>query len=424
MTAQLMQLRFPSVLLLAATLLWGACGSFGPTAQHDDARAGDTAASDASGGPGEVPVTFPDSSAGADSGADADSSAGADSSADADNTSADQGAASDTTTDDDQAVPAGRSLCAAAPPQGARVAPEPRSYSEGTCPTLKAGRNVLRSDGSTREFLLFLPRDPGPEERLPVLFIWHWLNASADSVEDRVDLQTAVNTQRFIAVVPESKGDDLLTAGMPWPFLRLVPSGRMREEFRFFDDMLACVSAGYSVNNECVATMGVSAGALFTAQLAAERSEYLSSFVSISGGVRSSGSLSLGGLTNPTLRDWGGASHKLPALVLWGGPDDQCVLLDFDEASEQMEDDLVDDGHFLVECEHNCKHAIWVDEPAESDFQPLWDFFLDHPYWLAAGDSPYLDSNTLPSTYPPWCAIGARNAVRRQGPCPAPSCPL
>ena len=49
-----------------------------------------------------------------------------------------------------------------------------------------------------------------------------------------------------------------------WPFDVTQSPTRMNEEFTFFDDMLACVEQQYPVNQDCVSTVGVSAGALFT----------------------------------------------------------------------------------------------------------------------------------------------------------------
>ena len=53
------------------------------------------------------------------------------------------------------------------------------------------------------------------------------------------------------------------------------------------------------------------------------------------------------------------------------------------------------DGQFLVECVHNCGHAVPpVDAPpGESQFAgDLGSSPFNHPYWLPAGQSPYLTS--------------------------------
>ena len=65
-----------------------------------------------------------------------------------------------------------------------------------------------------------------------------------------------------------------LNLNTKWPFDITQSQTRMDEEFLFFDDMLACVEAQYHINTSCVSTVGVSAGALFTDQLAQARSNW------------------------------------------------------------------------------------------------------------------------------------------------------
>lgn len=296
--------------------------------------------------------------------------------------------------------------CADAPPPGAVVASPPPPYSGGTCPALAPGFNTFDSKGNSRQFMLVLPTDYKPGEKLPVIFLWHWLGGSAQDFFDKGDIQTAVDTQHFIAVIPESK-DDIT---FKWPFDLTVTQDRVDEEFVFFDDMLSCVSEQYSVNENCVASAGVSAGALFTDQLAGGRGQYLSSILSLSGGV--------GG----PIRPWGKPEHKMPAVVLWGGPSDQCFfVMNFDTASKELEKSLGADGHFFLECIHNCGHAEPpLDAPPDlTKFASLWQFVFDHPYWLKAGESPYLQKG-LPATMPSWCGIGAMSSTPRTGNCPNP----
>jgi pimeloyl-ACP methyl ester carboxylesterase len=196
----------------------------------------------------------------------------------------------------------------------------------------------------------------------------------------------------------------------------------MDEEFTFFDDMLGCVEQQFNVNQSCVSTVGVSAGALFTVQLAQARSERLSSFISLSGGVSAT-----------WIKPWTGATHKLPAVVLYGGDGppnmdgNKDILgclgigMDFSVASGDLEDGLVHDGQFFVECKHNCGHVEPPLEtpPGESKYAAMWEFALNHPFWLAPGQSPYLDTG-LPASMPEWCAIGPHSATPRSGPgCPA-----
>lgn len=300
--------------------------------------------------------------------------------------------------------------CRTSPPPGVELAPAPPPYSGGACPALVAGKNVIQSSGNAREFLLILPTDFDPKEVLPVIFLWHWMGASADDFLERGEVQAAVDAQRFIAVIPESKGD----TQFKWPFEIIAKDARVEEEFVFFDDMLSCVSAQYSVNKECVASAGVSAGALFTDQLAGGRGQYLSSIISLSGGVGGS-----------VIRKWKAPDHKMPAIVLWGGPSDQCFfVMNFEQTSKELEGELTTGGHFFLECVHNCGHA---EPPFEapsglSKYSAIWQFAFDHPYWLKAGTSPYVKDG-LPKDLPSWCAIGAGSAAPRTGDCPnKPGC--
>jgi hypothetical protein len=255
--------------------------------------------------------------------------------------------------------------------------------------------------------LLAVPSNLQPNERLPVLFLWHWLKGSPDDFYTKGEVQAAVDQQRFLAVLPKSKGDLLFE----WPFNVADTQARMDEELAFFDDMWACVSQQFNANASCVSSIGVSAGALFTDQLAGARSDYLSSFVSLSGGV--------GGLIRP----WANPPHALPGLVLWGGPTDICIVINFETGSKALEASLAQDGNFVIECTHNCGHTEppFDPPPGMSKYAGMWQFVLDHPFWLPAGASPYSTAG-LPSGMPDWCAVGIGNAVPRTGPCSGGGC--
>jgi hypothetical protein len=72
-----------------------------------------------------------------------------------------------------------------------------------------------------------------------------------------------------------------------------------------------------------------------------------------------------------------------------------------------METGLQRDGHYLIECVHNCGHAPPSLAPPMSGLSPLapfFDFLLNHPYGLSDGASPYKDAGKLPDAFPPWCS--------------------
>jgi hypothetical protein len=107
----------------------------------------------------------------------------------------------------------------------------------------------------------------------------------------------------------------------------------------------------------------------------------------------------------------------MPAVVLWGGPTDWCGV-SFSTCSDYLEDALVSNGNFFVECIHNCAHAEppLDPPPGMSQYGGLWRFALDHPYWLEDGESPYLATG-LPASMPTWCGIGPGSATIRSGMC-------
>lgn len=323
-------------------------------------------------------------------------------------------------------APLARWVCNRPAPEGAPTPTPPPTYP--SCPTLVAGLNTITSSMTTRTFMLVLPAVPQVGEKLPVLFLWYWLGGSAQGFIDRAEVQQAVDDQRFIAVVPVAIGATVFPTSFntKWPFDITQSPARMNQEFTFFDDMLSCVEQQFPVNQSCVSTVGVSAGALFTDQLAQARSQTLASFISLSGGV---------GAT--IIKPWVGASHKLPALVMWGGDGPPTmdgikdilgcfgVGMDFSVASRALEAGLVQGGQFFVECKHNCGHVEppLQPPPGESKYAAIWRFAFDHPFWLPAGQSPWL-TNGLPSDAPAWCGIGANSATPRSGSgCPPPENP-
>ncbi|HEY5927007.1 MAG TPA: hypothetical protein VIV11_35210 [Kofleriaceae bacterium] len=296
--------------------------------------------------------------------------------------------------------------CKAPAPAGAQLAAAPKPYA-GTCPTLAPMTTidaVITSSGNQRKFWVVVPEDMQPDEKLPVIFLWHWLGADAQDFVERGNVQTAVNKQRFLAVVPQAKGDLQFT----WPATALESAARLEEDAVFFDDMLSCVSQQFNVDSNCVSSAGVSAGALWTAQLVGVRGDWIASFMSLSGGT--------GGTA---IKPWKAPAHKMPAFVLWGGSTDTCGgVLNFGAISQNLEMGLTTGNHFLVECIHNCGHSVPPFEAGmgATAFESLWQFGLDHPFWLYPGESKYKQSG-MPADLPPWCGIGMGGAMQRTGMC-------
>jgi predicted esterase len=304
--------------------------------------------------------------------------------------------------------------CADEPPPGSVLPPPLPAYTGGTCPAIVPGRNTITSGGAAREFVLVVPSNLDPAEKLPVLVMWHHIGGDADGIIEKGELQQSADELRIIAIVPEKKGDLQLPFGdqdFAWPYLTHQGAARVEEEAVFFDDMLTCVAEHYVINESCISSAGVSAGGLWTSQLLQVRANRLASAIVLSGGVGPALDIA-GGFTD--VMGFTPGPRPVPSLVLWGGPTDTC-LVDFESASINLRDELADNGNFILECVHNCGHAAPPVDPA-TGLSVLYRFALDHPYWLYAGESPWLTAG-VPAGTPEWCGLGPHSSTPRTGEC-------
>ncbi|MFZ9886034.1 MAG: hypothetical protein ACO3JL_00925 [Myxococcota bacterium] len=307
--------------------------------------------------------------------------------------------------DDEGAAPPGEDAPDPAEPSPPPATPPPLpSYSGGVCPSLVVGptkatslNEGFPSSGEARDFRVLVPDNYDDSEAWPVLFFFHWLNASGKSMIDDGELETAIEQQRFIAVVPErlKKSNGSKAYQFDWPF---VETWGAEKELVFFDDMLACVSEQFTVDPARVHVMGVSAGGLWVTYLmSSDRAERVASLETLSGGLGRDGL----GVWEIEFQP---SPHKYPALVLWGGSTDW-LGINFEQASKRLRDALLENGHFVVTCTHDEGHAI---PPVENTagrtrFESLWSFLLDHPYGTTTSTTPY--QGGLPAVYPSWCGL-------------------
>lgn len=288
------------------------------------------------------------------------------------------------------------------PPPGLMPIPP---YTEGACPTLVAGNTGANSvntgfvsNGIARDFRLLVPMSYDGSQPMPVVFAWHWLNASSNSFVRDGELESAIEEMGFIMVLPDKRkkanGDKEFL--FDWPF---VETWGEQDELVFLDDTLSCVNEQYNIDRERIYGIGVSAGGLWVTHLSTtDRSGYFAAIESLSGGLGEVlGAWSMSYMPQP---------NKFPTMVLWGGSGDW-LGVNFNEASQRYRDALLADNHFVLECVHDAGHAMPPIEPPPGQttkFFALWQFMLDHPFGLAAGDSPYLTQG-IPAGFPEWCSI-------------------
>lgn len=293
---------------------------------------------------------------------------------------------------------------------GGRAMPPPLPTYAGTCPTLVhsplaalARNRNFQSRGDSREFLLLVPSTYTPTKRYPVIFGYHWLNASANSVVRDAQLESAVEQFEFIAVLPEN----LVVGGrkayqFDWPFVeQMVTPQSALKEIGFFEDALACVAQQFSVDPTRVHVFGASAGGLWTAYFSTTPGiNRVASVLTISGGLGQEA------LTNLWRIDYVPQPNKFPTLVVWGGATD-FFILNFDVASRRYRDALRADGHFVAQCIHSGGHGVPpFTGPTDGGtrFPSFWEFFREHPFGLPPGTSPWR-STGLPPSFPSLCSI-------------------
>lgn len=282
-------------------------------------------------------------------------------------------------------VPFDAGLCGEAPPMGAAAPPGPPAYSGGVCPAFVPGYNTgFTAGGLVREFALVVPSGVDDTATYPLVFAWYHIAGNAMDFVNEVDAQALADEARAILVIPQDSG--MFEAKWPDTPLDIGQSG---VDLAMFDDLYACIAQQYAINTNCVSSIGVSAGGLWTTYLATVRGQHLASNLTISGG-------------HPTeiVGPWWPFVSPRPyaALVMWGGPTDM-LGIDFNAASLNLVGELSGAGNFLLRCEHDGGHGV----PAPGDGDPLrtaLHFVRNHPFWLA-GESP-LDMG-LPDFYPSYC---------------------
>jgi hypothetical protein len=283
--------------------------------------------------------------------------------------------------------------------------PPLKPYSGGACPMLISGPTSdtslnpsFMSSGDSRAFRLLVPPSYDGMSDWPVVFLWHWLNASSASYISDGELETATEEMHFIAVLPDQLRD---ASGhkvyqLDWPFAEFWGAPK---ELVFFDDLLTCVSQQFRVDPRRVYANGVSSGGLWAAYLSTtDRAQYLAAVETLSGGLAE--------IPPAWQMTYVPQPNKFPTLVLWGGPSDWFIV-SFSQASMRYRDALIGDHHFVVTCTHDSGHAIPPIEPPPGGgtrFRSMWEFLLAHPYGLAPGQSPW-QATGLPADFPTWCSI-------------------
>jgi poly(3-hydroxybutyrate) depolymerase len=226
--------------------------------------------------------------------------------------------------------------------------------SDGECPDM-SGLSTFSSAGLERKVKIIQPANGG--EGMPLIFAFHGL-VSPDmnpisTVVDGFGLKNLADELGAVIVAPEARVTDLPMVGEfnLWGIL-----GDELEDLVLYDDLRTCVGENLDVDLMRVSAFGHSGGALWTSMLAIERADTLSSVVEFSGGA----SLTIPLLGGPFIPYMTPAS-PVPALLFTGGPEDvwpdqTLTLVDFEAATDSLQEGLVGDGSLVVRCKHTQGH--------------------------------------------------------------------
>ena len=82
----------------------------------------------------------------------------------------------------------------------------------------------MSSQRGDRSFIFVAPTDLQDDEVLPVMFMFHWLGASANAFYDRSEVQEAADYYRFIAIIPNGRDiEDLVPFKWPFAMISMAP---------------------------------------------------------------------------------------------------------------------------------------------------------------------------------------------------------
>lgn len=240
------------------------------------------------------------------------------------------------------------------------------------CPSLVAGRNEgFTSGGLERAFTVFLPTDHDPSVATPVVYLFHGLTSSAETILEYTAMADRVDELGFILIAPESHPD----GAIEWDTASAADS----PDLAFFDDLQRCVIEELGGDPQRQYTAGLSAGSFQAVYLGLYRAESVAAIAAFSTG-----------LIAPVRQD----APLRPFLTTWGGPDDEAFGQNFQVLTQALNTELRALGHPVVTCDHGEGHT-WTTE-----FTPWALAFL---FAHTLGDPLAFDS--LPAAFPQYCNI-------------------
>jgi poly(3-hydroxybutyrate) depolymerase len=242
-----------------------------------------------------------------------------------------------------------------------------------TCPAIASGNLTFLGQPVT-----IWAKTPSAAQSGPVVIYWY---------------ATGSNPQEAVRGLGQAAIDEIIAQGG----LVAAPGATNRKgtntgngvwytgDFDTTDEVIACAIQQLHVDTSRIHAAGFSAGGLQTTRMSYDRSGYLASVVTYSGGTSGFGA--------GTPQDPGNVPA---AMVVHGAPGSDVVVIDFAQASAAFEADIMKRGGFSIDCNHGGGHMIPTGIAAST-----WTFMEDHPFHVSP--EPYATS--IPTTFPTYCKI-------------------
>jgi dienelactone hydrolase len=248
------------------------------------------------------------------------------------------------------------------------------------CPAVVAGKNSFTSAELKRDFQVLLPKAGLPAQPAPLVFLYHGVGGSSDSIIKDSGFASLLDKEQFVLVVPDSATPTDGKLKLDW-YTGASLFDMDNPDLVYFDDLVKCVGDAFKTDPKRVYVTGMSGGGLATAFIALHRSKVVAAAAPMSGGY---------------LHKWPPHDGKPAVMVTWGGPTDTAFEQKFDPFAQDLIANFKKDGHFVVSCEHTLGHK-W---PKDANVG-AWKFLSAHT--LDTKDSPL--AKGLGSEFPAYCKI-------------------
>ncbi|HCP47364.1 MAG TPA: hypothetical protein DIU15_15080, partial [Deltaproteobacteria bacterium] len=237
------------------------------------------------------------------------------------------------------------------------VDPDPTAplaaLSDDDCPDLSApGISTFSSSGIDRKVAVLFP-DDAPSD-MPVLFYFHGLtNVGSNPVESmEASLQAEAEARDIVIVVPESREIEMPIVG---PMLTWGILDDAEPDLVLYDDLRTCIATELNVDLKRFSLWGHSGGGLWTSVVLMDRSDTLAAASEFSGGADFEIPM-IGGPYVP----YRTPARQTPVLLVSGGTSDVWPqglgIVNFESTTDTLQDQLVEDGHYVVRCRHDQGH--------------------------------------------------------------------